>query len=127
VGNSIIVTDKAPKAIGPYSQGVKAGGFVFFSGQIPLDPVTGEVTGDTSAEQAEQVMKNIAAVLDAAGLGFGDVVKTTIFMTDLADFASVNEVYGRCFTGEPPARSTVQVAALPRGVKVEIEVLAAER
>lgn len=122
----IISTDKAPKAIGPYSQGIKAGGFAFFSGQIPLDPVTGEIKGNTSAEQAEQVMVNIAAVLAAAGLGYGNVVKTTIFMTDLADFASVNEVYGRFFPGEPPARSTVQVTALPRGAKVEIEVIAIE-
>jgi len=121
----IIATDKAPKAIGPYSQGVKAGGFVFFSGQIPLDPVSGEIIGTTSAEQAEQVMRNIAAVLNEAGLGFEDVIKTTIFMTDLADFASVNEVYGKCFAGSPPARSTVQISGLPRGAMVEIEVLAA--
>ncbi|GAM08205.1 protein DfrA [Geobacter sp. OR-1] len=123
---TIIATDNAPKAIGPYSQGVRAGGFVFFSGQIPLDPVTGEINGTTSAEQTSQVMRNIAAVLAAAGLGFGNIVKTTIFLTDLADFASVNEVYGSCFSGEPPARSTVQVAALPRGAKVEIEIVAVE-
>jgi 2-iminobutanoate/2-iminopropanoate deaminase len=123
----IITTDKAPAAIGPYSQGVKAGGFVFFSGQIPLDPVTGEIKGNSSAEQAEQVMTNIAAVLTAADLGFDDVVKTTIFLTDLADFATVNEIYGRCFAGTPPARSTVQVSGLPRGVKVEIEVIAIAR
>ena len=122
----IISTDKAPQAIGPYSQGVKAGGLVFFSGQIPLDPATGEIKGETTAEQAGQVMENIAAVLGAAGIGFEAVVKTTIFMTDLADFAAVNEVYGRYFPGEPPARSTVQVAALPRGARVEIEVTAME-
>lgn len=120
----IIVTSKAPKAIGPYSQGVKAGQFVFYSGQIPLDPETGEIIGETSAEQAVQVMSNIRAALDAAGLKFDDVVKTTIYMTDLADFGAVNEVYGRCFPLDPPARSTVQVSALPRGVKVEIEVTA---
>lgn len=126
MGKGIISTDKAPKAIGPYSQGVRAGGFVFFSGQIPLDPGTGELKGNSSAEQAEQVMVNIAAVLGAAGLNFGDVVKTTIFMTDLSEFAAVNEVYGRCFAGAPPARSTVQVSGLPRGAKVEIEVIAIE-
>ena len=126
MGTGIISTDKAPKAIGPYSQGVRAGGFVFFSGQIPLDPVTGELNGNSSAEQAEQVMVNIAAVLGAAGLNFGDVVKTTIFMTDLSEFAAVNEVYGLCFAGAPPARSTVQVSGLPRGAKVEIEVIAIE-
>lgn len=124
---AIISTDKAPAAIGPYSQGVRAGGFVFFSGQIPLDPVTGEMVGSSSAEQAEQVMANIASVLEAAGLGFDDVVKTTIFLADLADFAAVNEVYGRRFPSAPPARSTVQVSALPRGAKVEIEVVARER
>lgn len=124
MGKEIIATDKAPAAIGPYSQGVAAGGFVFFSGQIPLDPVTGEIRGDTAAEQAEQVMANIEAVLDAAGLGFSDIVKTTIFLTDLGDFATVNEIYGRRFAQAPPARSTVQVAALPRGAKIEIETIA---
>jgi 2-iminobutanoate/2-iminopropanoate deaminase len=123
----IVSSDKAPKAIGPYSQGVKAGGFVFFSGQIPLDPATGELMGVSAAEQTVQIMQNIAAVLEAAGLGFNDVVKTTIFLTDLADFAAVNEVYGGCFSSEPPARSTVQVSALPRGAKVEIEVVAFEQ
>jgi len=117
-------TDKAPQAIGPYSQGVRAGGFVFFSGQIPLDPLTGQITGTDSIEQTEQVMINIEAVLSAAGLGFEDVVKTTIFLVDLADFAAVNEVYGRRFQKEPPARSTVEVKGLPRGSRVEIEVIA---
>lgn len=120
----IIATEKAPKAIGPYSQGVKAGGFIFFSGQIPLDPVTGEIRGATCAEQAEQVMENIGAMLAAVGVDFTAVVKTTIYLTDLADFAAVNEVYGRRFPIDPPARSTVEVKGLPRGVKVEIEVVA---
>ena len=120
----IVRADKAPQAIGPYSQGVRAGGFVFLSGQIPLDPLTGQITGTDSVEQAEQVMKNIEAVLSAAGLGFVDVVKTTIFLVDLADFAAVNEVYGRRFPEEPPARSTVEVKGLPRGSRVEIEVVA---
>lgn len=120
----IMLTDKAPQAIGPYSQGVRAGGFVFFSGQIPLDPLTGQIMGTDSVDQTEQVMKNIEAVLSAAGLGFEDVVKTTIFLVDLADFAAVNEVYGRRFPEKPPARSTVEVKGLPRGSRVEIEVVA---
>ena len=120
----IVATDRAPQAIGPYSQGVGIGGFVFFSGQIPLDPATGLIKGADAAEQAEQVMENIAAVLEAAGLGFGDVVKTTIFLTEMADFAVVNEIYGRRFPAEPPARSTVEVKGLPRGALLEIEVVA---
>ena len=123
----IISTDRAPKAIGPYSQGVRAGGLVFFSGQIPLDPVTGELVGKDIAEQTERVMENIAALLQAAGLGFADVVKSTIYLVDLGNFASVNEVYGRRFPADPPARSTVEVKGLPRGVGVEIEVIALTR
>ncbi|MGA2152115.1 MAG: Rid family detoxifying hydrolase, partial [Geobacteraceae bacterium] len=102
----IIATDKAPQAIGPYSQGVKAGGMLFFSGQIPLDPVSGEMVGKEIAAQTERVMENIAALLAAAGLGFGDVVKSTIYLTDLANFAIVNDIYGRRFPADPPARST---------------------
>jgi 2-iminobutanoate/2-iminopropanoate deaminase len=120
----IIATDKAPKAIGPYSQGVKAGGLVFFSGQIPLDPATGEIAGKDIAEQTERVMENIAALLAAAGLDFRDVVKSTIYLTDLADFCVVNEIYGRSFPENQPARSTVEVKGLPRGAGVEIEVVA---
>lgn len=120
----IISTDKAPQAIGPYSQGVRAGGFVFFSGQIPLDPVTGQITGSDIVGQTEQVMKNIEEVLSSSGLGFEDVVKTTIFLVDLADFAAVNEIYGRRFPKDPPARSTVEVKGLPRGALVEVEVVA---
>ena len=120
----IIATDKAPKAIGPYSQGVKAGGLVFFSGQIPLDPATGEIAGKDIAEQTERVMENIAALLTAAGLDFRDVVKSTIYMTDLADFGVVNGIYGRSFPEAQPARSTVEVKGLPRGAGVEIEVVA---
>ena len=123
----IITTDKAPQAIGPYSQGVKAGGMVFFSGQIPLDPVTGEMVGKGIAAQTERVMENIAALLTAAGLGFGDVVKCTIYLTDLANFAIVNDIYGRRFPADPPARSTVEVKGLPRGGGVEIEVIALAR
>ena len=123
----IIATDKAPKAIGPYSQGVKAGGLAFFSGQIPLDPATGEIDGKNIAEQTERVMKNIAALLEAAGLDFHDVVKSTIYLTDLADFGVVNEIYGRRFPEAQPARSTVEVKGLPRGAGVEIEVMALTR
>lgn len=122
---TIVSTPNAPAAIGPYSQAVRAGNFLFCSGQIPLDPKTGEmVQGDIEA-QTTQVMKNIEAVLTAAGTSFANVVKTTIFLTDLGDFARVNAVYGAAFEGvAPPARSTVQVAALPRGARVEIEVTA---
>ncbi|MBT1076006.1 RidA family protein [Geobacter grbiciae] len=120
----IISTDKAPKAIGPYSQAVKAGGVLFLSGQIPLDPATGEFVPGGIREQTDRVMDNIAAVLTEAGLGFDAVVKTTIFLTDLANFGVVNEVYGSRFSAEPPARSTVEVKGLPRGALVEIEVLA---
>ena len=120
----IVATDGAPKAIGPYSQGVRAGGFVFFSGQIALDPDTGEMVGGDVAAQTERVMTSIAALLDAVGLGFGDVVKTTIFLVNLGDFATVNEIYGRRFSQAPPARSTVEVKGLPRGALVEIEVVA---
>ena len=121
----VIQTDGAPKAIGPYSQAIRAGGLVFLSGQIPLDPATGKLVEGDVASQAERVMENLNAVLAAAGLGFGQVVKTTIYLTDLGDFATVNEIYGRRFAGSPPARSTVQVAALPRGARVEIDLIAA--
>lgn len=121
---NVITTNEAPAAIGPYSQAVRAGDLLFCSGQIPLDPLTGEVVpGDVSA-QTEQVMKNIAAVLAAAGGGFEDVIKTTIFLADMSDFAAVNEVYGRCFKNHKPARSTVAVSELPRAALVEIEVIA---
>ena len=120
----IISTDRAPKAIGPYSQAVKAGGFLFLSGQIPLDPATGEFVSGGIMEQTERVMDNIAAVLAEAGVGFDAVVKTTIFLTDLANFGVVNEVYGSRFSAAPPARSTVEVKGLPRRALVEIEVLA---
>jgi 2-iminobutanoate/2-iminopropanoate deaminase len=124
MAKQILSTDKAPQAIGPYSQGVRVGGFSFFSGQIPLDPVSGQVTGTDIVGQTEQVMKNIEGVLTSSGLGFEDVVKTTIFLVNLADFAAVNEVYGRRFPKDPPARSTVEVKGLPRGALVEIEVVA---
>jgi 2-iminobutanoate/2-iminopropanoate deaminase len=120
----IISTSDAPKAIGPYSQAVRAGDLLFMSGQIPLDPATGAlVTGDAVA-QAKQVMINLDAVLRAAGASFAEVVRSTIYLVDLGDFAKVNEVYGSYFSTEPPARATVQVAALPRGASVEIDMIA---
>ena len=122
-----ITTENAPAAIGPYSQAIRFGNMLFCSGQIPLDPLTGEVvTGDISV-QTERVMANIAAVLAAAGAGFDDVIKTTVFLVDMADFAAMNGVYARSFDSHKPARSTVAVNSLPRGVRVEIEVLAALR
>lgn len=124
MANQVVSTDKAPKAIGPYSQAVVSGELIFTSGQIPLDPATQQmVTGDVRA-QTERVMENLAAVLAAAGAGFEHVVKATIFVADLADFAVVNEVYGKRFPKSPPARSTVQVAALPKAARVEIELIA---
>lgn len=120
----VVVTDRAPAAIGPYSQGIKAGDFVFFSGQIPLDPASGELVAGGIEAQAERVMANLAGALAGAGLSFAEVVKTTIFLTDLSDFAAVNAIYGRHFIAAPPARSTVQVAALPRGAAIEIECIA---
>lgn len=121
----IISTTDAPAAIGPYSQAVQSGNLVFFSGQIPLDPTTGEMVQGDVVAQAERVMKNIAAMLAAAGAGFNDVVKTTIFLTEMGDFAAVNEVYGRYFSDHKPARSTVAVKSLPRGAQLEIEIIAA--
>ena len=121
---TIISSDHAPKAIGPYSQAVKVGDFLFCSGQIPLDPATGEVVVGDVAVQARRALENLTAVLAAGGATVHNVVKVTMFLTDMADFATVNAVYAEYFVSEPPARSTIQVAALPRGVKVEIEATA---
>lgn len=121
----LISTADAPKAIGPYSQGVVMSGFLFTAGQIALDPATMEVVAGGIAEQTERVMQNLQNVLVAAGLGLGDVVKTTVFLQDMAEFAAMNEVYARFFGAHRPARSTVGVGGLPRGVRVEIEVIAA--
>ena len=124
MARQIVQTDEAPKAIGPYSQAVVSGDLVYTSGQIALDPATQQlVTGDVRA-QTERVMENLAAVLEAAGAGFESVIKATIFVADLGDFATVNEIYGKRFPRSPPARSTVQVAALPKGARVEIELIA---
>jgi 2-iminobutanoate/2-iminopropanoate deaminase len=117
-------TPSAPSAIGPYSQAIRAGDLVFCSGQIPIDPASGEMISGDIAAQTRQVMSNLAAVLAAAGSDLSAVVKTTIFLVDLGDFAKVNEVYGSFFAADPPARATVQVAALPRGSRVEIDALA---
>lgn len=121
-----VASANAPKAIGPYSQAIRAGHLVFLSGQIPLDPDTGTVVEGDVAAQTRRVMENLAAVLAAAGLSFAHVVRTTIFLADMNDFSTVNEVYGKYFAEPYPARATVQVARLPRDVRVEIEVIAAE-
>jgi 2-iminobutanoate/2-iminopropanoate deaminase len=120
----IIATDRAPQAIGPYSQAVRAGNLVFASGQIPIDPATGEFVAGGIAEQTEQVLRNLTAVFEAAGLSLKQVVKTTVFLLDMNDFAVMNEVYGRFFGQQPPARATVQAARLPRDARVEIEAIA---
>ena len=120
----VIATDDGPKAIGPYSQAIKANGFVFLSGQIPLDPATQQLIAGDVAAQTERVLQNIAAILTAAGSSLAQVVKTTVFLKSMNDFAAMNEVYARHFTAEPPARSTVEVARLPKDVLVEIDVIA---
>jgi 2-iminobutanoate/2-iminopropanoate deaminase len=120
----IIATQDAPQAIGPYSQAVRAGQMVFASGQIPLDPATKEFVPGGIAEQTEQVLKNLKAVFAAAGVGMDQIVKTTVFLVDMNDFTAMNEVYGKYFADNPPARATVQAARLPRDAKVEIEAIA---
>jgi 2-iminobutanoate/2-iminopropanoate deaminase len=120
----VVATKQAPQAIGPYSQAIKAGGFLFSSGQIAIDPFTGQVFEGDVAAQTERVMKNLAAILQAAGLGLKNVVKTTVFLKSMGDFATMNEVYGRNFGEHRPARSTVEVARLPKDVLVEIDVIA---
>jgi 2-iminobutanoate/2-iminopropanoate deaminase len=122
-----VQTDQAPAAIGPYSQGMVAHGMVYTAGQIPLDPATGNVVEGDITTQTERVMANVQAVLQAAGADLSTVVKTTVFLRDMGDFAAMNEVYGRWFGGHAPARSTVQVARLPRDVAVEIEAIAVVR
>jgi 2-iminobutanoate/2-iminopropanoate deaminase len=118
-------TDSAPGAIGPYSQAIAAGGFLFVSGQIPLDPGTGRLVDGGIAQPVERVLENLKAILQAGGAGMGAVVKTTVYLTDMAEFARMNEVYARYFGPEAPARATVQVSALPKGAKVEIDAIAA--
>ena len=123
-GLGIVASDKAPRAIGPYSQGVIVDGTVYTAGQIALDPESGELVGRNAAEQTEQVLKNLAAVLEAAGSGLQMVVKTTVYLADMADFPAMNEVYAKHFGAHKPARSTVQAAGLPKGARVEIDAIA---
>jgi 2-iminobutanoate/2-iminopropanoate deaminase len=120
----IISSSDAPAAIGPYSQAVRSGNFIFCSGQIPLEPKSGQIVSDEIGDQTRRVLDNITGLLKSEGLSPGDVVKTTIFLTDLGNFQTVNEIYSSYFSNQPPARSTVQVSALPKGAKVEIEVIA---
>ena len=120
----IIATESAPRAIGPYSQAVRAGNLIFASGQIPIDPATGEFVSGEIAEQTEQVLRNISAVFEAAGASLNEVVKTTVFLVDMDDFTAMNDVYARFFGEHRPARATVQAARLPRDAKVEIEAIA---
>ena len=119
-----IATDQAPSAIGPYSQAISTGSMMFLSGQIPIDPATGDLVSSDVSAQTEQIMKNLEAVLGAGGLTYQNVVKTTIYLTDLNDFQAVNTVYARFFQAPPPARATVEVSALPKGARVEIEAVA---
>lgn len=123
----IICAQGAPAAIGPYSHAVRTGGFLFTSGQIALDPACGKLAGDDIESQTRQVLRNLESVLSAAGMGFEDVVKATIFLTDLHDFETVNKLYGERFRSAPPARSCIQAAKLPAGAKVEIELIAYRR
>ncbi len=120
----IVATERAPQAIGPYSQAVRAGNLVFASGQIPIDPATKEFVAGGIAEQTEQVLKNLTAVFEAADVRMDQIVKTTVFLADMNDFTAMNEVYGKYFAEDPPARATVQAARLPRDAKVEIEAIA---
>ena len=120
----LVAAEGAPKAIGPYSQAVVMDGVVYTAGQIPLDPKTGEIVGRTTAEQADQVFRNLAAILKGAGSGLNLVIKTTVYLVDMADFPAMNEVYAKHFATHKPARSTIQAAALPRGVRVEIDAIA---
>ena len=122
--NHIVSTDSAPKAIGPYSQAVVWNGIAYLSGQIPLDPATGQIADGDIAVQTERVLENLKAVLAAAGASLETVLKTTVFLKDMGEFAKMNEVYGKYFDANPPARSTVEVARLPRDVRVEIEAIA---
>lgn len=124
--NNIIHTEKAPAAIGPYSQAVQTGNLLFISGQIPIDPATGSFAGDDIVTQTRQSLNNVRAILDAAGYSLGDVVKTTVLLADMADFAAMNAVYAEFFTENCPARAAFAVKELPRGAKVEIEAIAAK-
>ena len=121
---TVISTDRGPKAIGPYSQAIQANGFLFISGQIPLDPKTNQLVEGDIRVQTERALENLKGILEAAGSSLGRVVKTTVFLKDMGEFAAMNEVYGRYFPSDPPARATVEVARLPRDVRVEIDLIA---
>jgi 2-iminobutanoate/2-iminopropanoate deaminase len=125
MGREIVRTEAAPAAIGPYSQGVRCGGFLFCSGQVPLDPASGKMVEGGIAEQTERALRNLEAVLAAGGVPLSSVVKTTVYLVDLGEFPAMNAVYGRFFPGDPPARATVEVSRLPAGARVEIEAVAA--
>ena len=122
--NKIISTSDAPQAIGPYSQGVRVGSTIYYSGQIPLDPKTGQIVSGDIETQARRVMENIGGLLKAEGLNYDNIIKTTIFLADINDFQKVNEIYGSYFKQAPPARSTIQAGALPKGARIEIETIA---
>ena len=121
---NVVTTDRGPKPIGPYSQAIKANGFIFLAGQVALDPKTGELVGSEIRQQTERALENIKGILEAAGVNLHHVIKTTVFLKDMNDFAGMNEIYARYFTAAPPARSTVQVSRLPKDALVEIEVIA---
>ena len=121
---NVVVTDRGPKPIGPYSQAIKANGFIYLSGQVALDPQSGELVGSDIRQQTERVLENIKGILEAAGANLHHVIKTTVFLKDMNDFSGMNETYTRYFTAAPPARSTVQVSRLPKDALVEIEVIA---
>jgi 2-iminobutanoate/2-iminopropanoate deaminase len=121
---NVVITDRGPKPIGPYSQAIKANGFVYLSGQVALDPPSGELVGSDIRQQTERVLENIKGILEASGSNLHHVIKTTVFLKDMNDFSAMNEVYARYFTAAPPARSTVQVSRLPKDALVEIEVIA---
>jgi 2-iminobutanoate/2-iminopropanoate deaminase len=121
---NVVVTDRGPKPIGPYSQAIKANGFIYLSGQVALDPQSGELVGSDIRRQTERVLENIKGILEAAGANLHHVIKTTVFLKDMNDFSGMNETYARYFTAAPPARSTVQVSRLPKDALVEIEVIA---
>jgi len=121
---NVVTTDRGPKPIGPYSQAIKANGFIFLAGQVALDPKSGELVGSDIRQQTERALENIKGILEAAGVNLHHVIKTTVFLKDMNDFAGMNEVYARYFTAAPPARSTVQVSRLPKDALVEIEVMA---
>jgi 2-iminobutanoate/2-iminopropanoate deaminase len=122
---NVVATDRGPKPIGPYSQAIKANGFIYLSGQVALDPKTGEIVGSDVRQQTERVFENITGILEAAGANLHHVIKTTVFLKDMNDFSAMNEVYARYFTAAAPARSTVQVSRLPKDALLEIEVIAA--